>query len=80
MHMLPFSNASSLVDNAYSMCVHNNNVCECSRNFDLKLFQLWNLSTKLNTKGAELLQFRISPHRPNVILGIENRVKKGLFP
>ena len=25
-------------------------------------------------------QFRISPHRPNVILGIENRVKKGLFP
>ena len=25
------------------------------------------------------LQFRISPHRRNVILGIENRVKKGLF-
>ena len=25
-------------------------------------------------------QFRISPHRPNVILGIENHVKKGLFP
>ena len=25
-------------------------------------------------------QFRISPHRPNAILGIENRVKKRLFP
>ena len=25
-------------------------------------------------------QFRISPHRRNVILGIENHVKKGLFP
>ena len=25
-------------------------------------------------------QFRISPHRCNVILGIENCVKRGLFP
>ena len=28
----------------------------------------------------EIFQFKILPHRPNVILGIENRVKKGLFP
>ena len=27
-----------------------------------------------------LQQFRISPHRRNAILGIENWVQKGLFP
>ena len=59
MHMLPLSNASSLMDNAYSMCVHNNNVCECSRNFDLKLFQLWNLSTKFKYQRLQTVNTKI---------------------
>ena len=34
----------------------------------------------LSSNVAFRKQFRISPHRRNVILGIENLIKKGLFP
>ena len=42
----------------------------------LKYFE-WEISSNSTN---ETTQFRISPHRPNVILGIENCIKKGLFP
>ena len=41
---------------------------------------IWQNERNWTERGLASLQFRISPHRHNAILGIENWVQKGLFP